>query len=97
MLNEQDFYFSNQLRVETDYVVFEPAAPKPNTKVWKVLSRRHGDLLGYVKWFANWRQYTFWPEAGTTWSKGCLDDVSNFLMHVNEEHRLMASERRKNR
>jgi hypothetical protein len=49
-------------RRDTQYLVFEPAEPKPNTKVWRVLNKRHGTLLGYVKWYALWRQYCFFPK-----------------------------------
>ena len=46
----------------TEFLEFKPDAPKPSTKVWRILTRRHSDLLGYVKWYANWRQYGFFPK-----------------------------------
>jgi len=49
----------------TKYLMFESDEPKPNTKVWRVLNRHHGDLLGYVKWYAQWRQYCFFPKIDT--------------------------------
>lgn len=79
---------------DTEYLVFELAEPKPNTKVWRVLSRRHGDLLGYVKWYAKWRQYCFYPE-GIILSSGCMRDIEDFLVQVNGEHREMLRKRRR--
>ena len=80
----------------TEYLVFEPAEPKPNTKVWRVLSRRHGDLLGFVKWYALWRQYCFYPE-GIVLSSKCMRDIEDFLVQVNDEHREMLRKRRRDR
>jgi hypothetical protein len=48
------------------------------TQVWRVESH-HGDLLGIVRWFGRWRQYTFWPSSDTIYSPGCLRDVAAFL------------------
>jgi hypothetical protein len=96
---ERDRYSLDSGQLErrvTEYMVFEPDVPKPNTKVWRVLSKRHGDVLGYVKWYAPWRQYCFWPE-GITLSSGCMRDIEDFLVQVNDEHREMLRKRRLNR
>lgn len=80
----------------TEYIIFEPAEPKPNTKVWRVLSKRYDDVLGFVKWYAKWRQYCFYPE-GIILNSGCISDIEAFLVQVNEEHREMLRRRRRNR
>ena len=56
------------------------------TQVWRV-ETRHGDLLGVVRWFGRWRQYTFWPSSETLYSAGCLRDVGEFLDALMEEWR----------
>ena len=87
----------------TKYLMFESDEPKPNTKVWRVLNRHHGDLLGYVKWYAKWRQYCFWGHDGYNCPEGiilsakCIRDIEDFLIQVNEEHREMLRKRRRNR
>lgn len=65
----------------TEYLFFESVAvPEARkTGVWNVGSRNGGDLLGIIKWFGRWRQYTFWPERGTTFNKGCLEDINEFM------------------
>lgn len=96
---ERDRYSLDSGQLErrvTEYMVFEPDEPKPNTKVWRVLSRHHRDLLGYVKWYALWRQYCFYPE-GIILSAKCIRDIEDFLIQVNEEHREMLRKRRLNR
>lgn len=63
----------------TTYVVFrEVPAPKRRTKIWLVETLR-GATLGYISWYARWRQYTFHPEHGSTFSAGCLHDIEAFI------------------
>lgn len=51
---------------------------------WEILSNR-GDLLGMVRWFASWRQYTFDPAPETTFNHACLTDLAAFLRRVCNE------------
>jgi len=64
------------------YVVFKeaPAPPGRRTKIWFVESLR-GAVLGYISWYARWRQYTFHPDPNTTFSAGCLHDIEQFIAH----------------
>ncbi len=32
-------------------------------------------LLGRIKWFSRWRQYTFFPEEDTVWNRNCLMEI----------------------
>lgn len=45
------------------------------TRVVLVVSARHGDLLGEIKWFGRWRQYCFFPHALTVWNPECMEQV----------------------
>jgi hypothetical protein len=62
------------------YIRFELVAHKPKTDVYDVISRRHGDVLGQIKWYALWRQYCFFPADSTVWNRGCLQHVQEFLL-----------------
>jgi len=44
-------------------------------------------LLGTVAWYGPWRQYTFDPEADTTYNMACLQDIARFLGVQNQNHR----------
>lgn len=68
---------------ESKYLEFRFAEQKPKTKVWEVISKQHGFRLGLIKYFGRWRQYAFWPEAGTIWNHECLKDVIEFLNYEN--------------
>jgi len=56
---------------------------KPKTKIYKVLSK-HEDILGEVKWYAPWRQYSFFPEDECIFSKGCMNDINDFMTELME-------------
>lgn len=61
------------------YLTFERLTEHPRdlkTEVWAVISTRHGDELGVIKWYGPWRQYAFFPRMGTVWNPDCLDQVT---------------------
>lgn len=63
-----------------EYLVLEETPDdKKKTKTIEVLSRRHGDLLGTLKWYGPWRQYVFFPEPGSLYSSGCLADIETAI------------------
>ena len=63
-----------------------PADPGGRTYRWQVLGAR-GDVLGWISWFARWRQYCFDPRESTTYNNLCLRDLAAFIERVNSEHR----------
>lgn len=69
---------SEQLHNDYKYITMIKIEDKPKTSVFAVESK-HDDQLGIVKWYAPWRQYTFFPEDGCVFSKGCLEDVNDFI------------------
>jgi hypothetical protein len=72
----------------SQYVEFQLAEEqKPKTKVWNVLSKSMGDLLGIIKWYGPWRQYVFFPETETIYSSGCMAFITDFINRANSEQR----------
>jgi len=65
-------------KFQYQYIKFEIAELKPKTEVYNIYSN-NGVMLGQVKWFAQWRQYTFFPTNETIFSKGCLRDIEDFI------------------
>jgi hypothetical protein len=64
----------------------EPLAGR-RTLRWEVQGNDSA-LLGTVRWYGAWRQYTFDPTPGTTFNRDCLIDLANFLRRVNDEHKI---------
>lgn len=52
---------------------------------WDILNKRHGTPIGMISWHRTWRQYCFFPEGGSVWSKGCLADVQKAIVAIKEK------------
>jgi len=64
---------------QTKYLKFVLVKYKPKTKVYAVVSVNHGNELGRIEWFSQWRQYCFMPFGMTVWNTNCLKDIENFV------------------
>ena len=78
---------SSQITTHYKYIRFQLSEQKPKTLVYDILNNNSDDLLGQVKWYANWRQYIFFPESGCIFSVGCLDDIIDFTRKVQENYK----------
>lgn len=74
---------------EYKYFTFfsKPRIKNRKTDTWECLANSDGCLLGHIKWYSHWRQYCFFPARETIFSQNCLDDVSNFLEKINQNHK----------
>lgn len=68
--------------MESKYIEFELSENKPKTVVFDVVSKSDGDRLGQIKWYAHWRQYVYFPDSQTIYSKGCMADINSFIEHL---------------
>jgi len=55
---------------------------KPKTGVYAVRNIKSQQIIGWIKWYSHWRQYCFFPEPETVYSKGCLKDTINFMEEI---------------
>lgn len=72
-----------------DFINFKDkgrVSKKAVTHVYEVTSRTNGSLIGFVKWFANWRQYTFLP-VNCIMEKTCLRDIADFCDELTQARR----------
>lgn len=72
---------------EGKHIRFEIAGQKPKTKVWNVIAKQDGVVLGFVAWFARWRGYAFFPNGNMVFEKTCLRDIAGFVEYQNAQHR----------
>jgi hypothetical protein len=63
------------------FITFTPEFPGKGriTNVYAVRTKSGGSRLGQIQWYAPWRQYTFDPDYGTTYSAGCLGEIAQFI------------------
>jgi len=45
---------------------------------WTVRSKRHGDLLGDISWYAPWQRYVFEGFETCVFDAECLRDIAAF-------------------
>lgn len=75
--------------MQGEYLNFKdegPISPGSVTHKFSVTSRQSGGLLGYVKWFNQWRKYCFFSVEGIFDAK-CLNDIRGFLEMATDYHR----------
>lgn len=46
---------------------------------WEVRSKRGGDLLALIGWYAPWRRYVVYPQDGASFDAECLTEIAAFL------------------
>jgi hypothetical protein len=62
--------------------------PKAKTRIWAVLNRTNNKVLGYVKWYAPWRKYCFFPEYTMCFDTNCMRNISIFCKDRTDEHKI---------
>lgn len=55
--------------------------------VRKDSSSSMAERLGLIKWYGAFRQFCFYPDNKTIWSKSCNELINNFLDKVNKRYR----------
>lgn len=71
-----------KLNFKSEYLCFYLIKTLKKTRVFCVCSKTSSATLGVIKWFGPWRQYCFFPEPDCIFSKGCLNDINNFIEFV---------------
>jgi hypothetical protein len=69
------------------FTLDERASERRKTQVWNVRATRDYALLGTIKWFGRWRQYTFFPTEDTTFNPDCLRSIADFAALLTRRHR----------
>jgi len=85
---------SSQITTNYKYIRFKLAEQKPKTLVYDILNNNSDDLIGQVKYYAQWRQYIFFPQEGCIFSVGCLDDIIDFTKKVQANHRTLNKQKK---
>jgi hypothetical protein len=60
------------------------------TKFFEVINNRSNDMLGYIQYYAPWRQYVFSPysvDESLVFSTGCLADIQHFINELMKERK----------
>lgn len=74
-------------RVEGSFISFVryPALEKGVTQFWCIINGR--DVIAEVRWFTNWRKYSFYPGSETVFEEVCLGEIADFCVELTKFHR----------
>ncbi len=81
------------MKTEHIAIKFFDKSPSGKTGIYEVKANRNQALLGYVKWFGRWRQYTFFPERETVFNPVCMREIADFCQYATERHRTFGLEK----
>lgn len=91
--NNSSCHLINQdILFDSKFLVFRVIEEKPKTKVYGVYTKEKQRVesamleqnvcLGEIKWYPNWRQYSFFPEYGCVFEKTCMNDITRFMIQL---------------
>jgi hypothetical protein len=67
------------------YLEFKETHDTGKTKVFSV--ECNDAFLGFVKWYAAWRRYTFFPCDDTLFDSSCLKEITVFIDQLMEDRK----------
>lgn len=74
--------------IMSEYLSFEEDDHyEGKTKRFMVVSKKRLNILGEIKWYGAWRQYTFWPIGDTIWNTQCMKDIILFIDNLMSERK----------
>ena len=63
----------------TKYLTFRRVGRAAKATKWVIINTHQGTLLGEIKWYRWWRQYTLMPNEGMVFNAGCLQEIVAFI------------------
>lgn len=57
------------------------------TRIVSVRSASSNKPLGWIRWYAPWRQYVFYPATDTLFNSDCLKEIRHWIQSMNSDHR----------
>jgi len=72
------------MQTKYKYIHFVERHNEGKTRRFNCCNIKLDELIGIVKWYGAFRGYSFFPEWGSIYSQGCLDDISHFMQQLKE-------------
>ena len=69
---------------EQAFLSFKVWKDTGKTKIWDVTNNENSAWLGWVKWYAPWRKYCFFPYKDTVFCSKCLSEIVSFMQEQME-------------
>lgn len=75
-------------KIMSEYLSFEENDHYDGkTKQFVIVSKKSLEILGIIKWYGAWRQYTFWPMGDTIWNIQRMKDIILFIDNLMSERK----------
>lgn len=75
------------MKTENKYIKIGETLHTGKTRGFDIVNKSSNDLIGYIEWYRNWRQYCFFPYEDMVFNSECLELITEFLKEINIEHR----------
>jgi len=72
---------------KAEYIMFQEEDSIVKTRNVSVRTVRSNVVLGYINWYAPWRQYVFRPQPDTVFNSECLNRIQGYVSEMNIAHR----------
>jgi hypothetical protein len=68
-------------KVYKHITIYEAEETYHDKPIYGVMNTKHGDMLGYIAWEPNWKQFVFSAnrEDDIIFSVSCLKDIIDFI------------------
>ena len=73
------------------YMEFFKSGHTGKTYIYDVLSKSSGGILGHIKWYGPWRQYSFFPSPRCIYNSECMAYIINFIKELMDERKRVKS------
>ena len=72
-----------------EWIEFKECTSTKKTKSFAVLTlSKPVQMLGWVKWYAPWRKYAFFPKEFTVYETDCLKLITTFIDQLMVERKV---------
>ena len=71
------------------YLDFLEIPFKGKTRKFHVVSKSTCTPLAEIKWYPQWRQYTFFPYGETIWNRDCMNDIIFFITNLMQDRKVI--------
>ncbi len=73
------------MQTDYKYLNFFHYSTDPDTKkVNYVCVNKSGEHLGFIAWYAPWRQYCYFDTSNAVYAKSCLKDIATFIIQLSK-------------
>jgi len=84
----QNTYQTERIKMieEGTHIQFIPGDPLPKTLTWYVKNKYADQWIGQIRWYPQWRKYSYFPTTNTVYEWICLREIADFCEKKTIEH-----------